>query len=111
MSWISCSCVAWKSFHAECFSRRTDSQHDSKRIESPRCVYETRFVWECSMRRECENLLGVARSIPVESLPALAGELETIRVTILARLASPPVAPIEERLLDIGETAKRLACS
>jgi excisionase family DNA binding protein len=63
------------------------------------------------MRRELAAALDAAKNLPAEDLPLLAGDLEQIRVTILARLASPPVAPVEDRLVSVDEVAKRLHCS
>jgi excisionase family DNA binding protein len=63
------------------------------------------------MRRELAAALDAAKKLPVEELPALAGELEIVRVTILARLAAPPIAPAEDRLLTVEECAARLHCS
>jgi predicted DNA-binding transcriptional regulator AlpA len=63
------------------------------------------------MRRELENALLLARSLPPHDLPAFLGAVEEIRVTALTRLTSPPSVPTEDRLLDVAETAKRLNCS
>jgi hypothetical protein len=62
------------------------------------------------MRRELEAALALARTLDLADLPLLCGDLELIRVTALARLAAPAVS-IEDKLLDIEQTAARLRCS
>ena len=59
------------------------------------------------MRRELEPVLEIARTLAADELPALLGELETIRVVALARIMTPRVVP-DDALLDIAEAAKRL---
>jgi excisionase family DNA binding protein len=63
------------------------------------------------MRRELETAMLAARTISPEELPRLLGDLEEVKATALARLIAPPAAQTRDRLLDIGEAAKRLAMS
>ena len=64
------------------------------------------------MRRELESALIAARTLLQEELPRLLGELEEIRATALARLASPEQEPqLPESLLDVDEAATRLGVS
>jgi hypothetical protein len=63
------------------------------------------------MRRELISVLELARSLPIDDLPAFLGGLEEIRVTAYTRLASPQAAPVEDRMLSVGECATRLHCS
>lgn len=53
-----------------------------------------------------------ARTLPVDKLPRLLGDLEVVRVTALARLSShaPATAPKDE-LLTCRQAAERLQCS
>ena len=62
------------------------------------------------MRKELQAALDAAKNLPSEELPALAGDLELIRVTILARLAAPPQER-EDKLIGIKQAAKRLGRS
>jgi excisionase family DNA binding protein len=64
-----------------------------------------------AVRKELAAALDAARSMPVEDLPRLLGELAEITATAQSRLYSPPTTPIEDRLLDVTETATRLHCS
>ena len=64
------------------------------------------------MRRELESVLIAAQSIPQEELPKLLGELEEIRATGLARLASAlPEVRLPDSLLAVDEAAVRLGVS
>lgn len=57
-------------------------------------------------------MLMTARTIPPDELPRLLGELEEIRTTALARLASPKhESQMPDSLLDVDEAATRLAVS
>jgi hypothetical protein len=59
-----------------------------------------------------EPILQQARTVPVETLPAFLGTLETIRITALARLHAPATTmrPNDE-LLDVNAAAGRLGVS
>jgi hypothetical protein len=57
------------------------------------------------------ELLALANSLPVVELPTFLGQLETIRVTAMARLASPTVAQTEDCLLEVPEASARLGVS
>jgi hypothetical protein len=62
------------------------------------------------MRREIESVLALAKNLGPDELAAFLGELETVRVTALARIASPAdVKP--DHMLDVEETAQRMHCS
>jgi hypothetical protein len=63
------------------------------------------------MRPELQPALEQARTLPAEQLAAFLGELETVRITALARITTPAVEPNQDVLLDVRETAKRLHCS
>ncbi len=64
------------------------------------------------MRRELETVLKIARDLNAEQLPELLGELEQVRVTAMARLAAPVIMqPSVDRLLGVGEAAKRMGVS
>lgn len=64
------------------------------------------------MRNELQLVLLAAKELPVGDLPGLLGELEEIRVTALARLTAPERVPQQaDKLLDIGEAARRLGVS
>jgi len=53
-----------------------------------------------------------ARTLAREELPRLLGELEEIRATALARLASPTLeSQMRDSLLDVDEAATRLGVS
>ena len=62
------------------------------------------------MRKELVAALDAAKNLPLADLPALAGDLELIRVTFLARLAAPPLER-EDKLIGIKQAAKRLGRS
>jgi hypothetical protein len=63
------------------------------------------------VRQELQSALTAARELPPEELPRLLGELEEIRATAMARLASPPAVAQEDELLDVDEAASRLGVS
>ena len=63
------------------------------------------------MRPELEAILRLAAELPARDLPGFLGELETVRVTALARITSPKVQPEEDRLLDVTEAGARLGVS
>src|SRR5437762_7579921 len=64
------------------------------------------------MRNELENALTAARTLPSEQLPRFLGDLEEIRMTVLARFApSPPAGATADQLLDIDEASRRLGMS
>ena len=64
------------------------------------------------LRRELESTLIVARTIDPSELPRLLGDLEEIRATALARLASPQhESEVPDSLLDVDEAAARLKVS
>lgn len=61
---------------------------------------------------QLEELLQAARTAPSDELPRLLGDLEEIRCTAMARLASPsPPQPQADVLLDAAEAARRLGMS
>jgi hypothetical protein len=62
------------------------------------------------MRKELDAALALAKTLPLEDLPVLAGMLEQIRFVILGRLAAPPQER-EDKLLNVKQTAKRMHCS
>jgi excisionase family DNA binding protein len=63
------------------------------------------------LRPELQPALALAKTLPPSDLPSFLGAVEEIRVTATARLASPPVAPVEDKLLTVKEAATRLHCS
>lgn len=64
------------------------------------------------MRSDLQPVLVAARSLPVEALPELLGELEQIRCTAMARLSAPAVLPVTpDELVDVEEAARRLGVS
>src|SRR5580704_2402335 len=64
------------------------------------------------MRTELQSVLAAARAVSPEDLPELLGELEMIRCTAMARLASPaPVHAVPDELLDVREASQRLGVS
>jgi len=64
------------------------------------------------MRDELQIVLRDARELPADQLPHLLGELEEVRATAMARLASAPIQrPESDELLDVSEAARRLGVS
>jgi hypothetical protein len=63
------------------------------------------------VRRELETVLLLARNLPAADLPEFLGQLETIRVTALARITTPTPAAKPDELLSVEQTAQRLHCS
>jgi hypothetical protein len=64
------------------------------------------------MRKELEPLLKLAGTLPAEELAVFLGQLETVRVIALSRIASPTVVPIpHDELLEVPECAHRLGVS
>jgi excisionase family DNA binding protein len=63
------------------------------------------------MRRELQPALEQARTLPTDQLAAFLGELETVRITALARITTPAVEAKQDSLLDVTEAAKRMHCS
>jgi len=63
------------------------------------------------MRRELESALMQATALAQAELPRFLGDLEEIRSTALARLATPTAEPLSDELLDVHEAARRLGCS
>lgn len=59
-----------------------------------------------------ERLRGVARELPAGELPNFIGELEAVKATAWARLASPsPSAQEHDELLEVEVAAQRLGVS
>lgn len=63
------------------------------------------------MRHELEPALALAKNLAPEQLPHFLGELEAVRVTALARIATPAAETKPDELVDVGQAAKRLGCS
>jgi hypothetical protein len=63
------------------------------------------------MRQELQLALEQARTLAPAELAVFLGELETVRVTALARLASPAVEQQKDENLDVEETARRMHVS
>ena len=63
------------------------------------------------MRPELETILRLAGELSARDLPGFLGELETVRVTALARITSPKVKLEEDRLLDVTQAGARLGVS
>jgi excisionase family DNA binding protein len=64
-----------------------------------------------SMRPELANALELARTLPVEELPALLGSLSEITATAQARLLTPSTVPVHDELLTVEECAERMRVS
>ena len=65
------------------------------------------------MRNELQAVLMAARELPAVELPRLLGDLEEIRCTAMARMATPP-PPAQfqaDELLSVTEAASRLGIS
>jgi excisionase family DNA binding protein len=63
------------------------------------------------MRASLESVLALAKILAPEELPRLLGDLEEIRVTALARLASPVIEARPDELLSVEEASKRMGVS
>jgi hypothetical protein len=63
------------------------------------------------IRQELEPALAAARSLPMEELPRLIGDLEQIRVIALARLTAPATVSRADELVGIEEASRRLNIS
>lgn len=64
------------------------------------------------MREELKSALAQAKTVAVEELPRLLGDLEEVRATALARLTAPQPAQVQDdALLDVAEAASRLGVS
>jgi len=63
------------------------------------------------MRASLEFALGLAKTLAPEELPRLLGDLEEIRVTGLARLASPVTEARPDELLSVEQASKRMGVS
>jgi len=63
------------------------------------------------MRRSLESALSEAKALPPEQLPEFLGELHTVEVIALARIAAPTFEPRPDRLLNVAEVADRLHLS
>jgi excisionase family DNA binding protein len=65
------------------------------------------------VRDELQFALRAARDLPAEELPRLLGEIEEVRCTAMARLATP--APVQsagsDELLSVEEASRRLGVS
>lgn len=64
-----------------------------------------------AMRPELEPAMSAARSLPVEQLARLIGDLEEVRCVAMSRLIAPTPAPQPDELVDIQEAARRLGVS
>jgi hypothetical protein len=58
-----------------------------------------------------ERVLDLARTLPTAELPVFIGELETVRVTALARITTPHIESQRDENLDVAEAARRLGVS
>jgi excisionase family DNA binding protein len=63
------------------------------------------------MRDELQIALSAARELPAPELPRLLGELEEIRATAMARLASPASVQRPDELLTVEQASERLGVS
>jgi excisionase family DNA binding protein len=63
------------------------------------------------MRPELQSALVQARTLAPEELPRLLGDLEEIRATALARLASPAAESRPDEMLDVEQAAVRMNLS
>ena len=71
-----------------------------------------RGAWAETLRTALDTLLGAASQLPTEQMPSFLGQLETVRVVSMARLAA--AAPREQepdKLLDAGAASERLGVS
>ena len=62
-------------------------------------------------RPELANVLELARTVPVEELPALIGALAEITATAQVRLLTPSPVPGRDQLLTVEECAERMRVS
>ena len=62
------------------------------------------------MRDALKVVLALARELDAADLPYFLGELETVRVTALQRLA-PPVIPAPDELLTVEQLSERMKVS
>jgi single-strand DNA-binding protein len=67
--------------------------------------------WANCMRDELQSVLIAAQELPAPELPRLLGELEEIRATAMARLASPATVHLPDELLTVEQAAGRLGVS
>jgi hypothetical protein len=63
------------------------------------------------MRHELEAALRLARDLNRDELPKLLGELEEVRATAQARLATPPAPAQPDQWVGIEEAAAMLSVS
>jgi len=63
------------------------------------------------MRRELEEVLELAGTLPADELPRLLGELEEVRARAFQRLSTPEQAPTSDALLTVKQVAARLSVS
>jgi predicted DNA-binding transcriptional regulator AlpA len=63
------------------------------------------------MRPELEEALRLANELHRDDLPRLLGDIEEVRATASARLASPSAPPQPDQLLDVEEAAATLGLS
>jgi len=63
------------------------------------------------MREELKRGLELARILPAEELPEFLGDVEQVRITALARIASPAVEARPDESLTIEQAHKRLGVS
>ena len=58
-----------------------------------------------------ELLLAQARTVALEDLPRLLGDIEEARAVALSRLMSPPPKCGKDELIDVAEAAARMGVS
>jgi len=63
------------------------------------------------MRASLESAVVLAKTLAPEELPRLLGDLEEIRVTALARFASPVTETRPDELLSVEQASKRMGVS
>jgi excisionase family DNA binding protein len=63
------------------------------------------------VRDELQPALALARELDAADLPSFLGELETVRVIALQRLASPVIPAPPDALIEVPEAAHRLGVS
>ena len=74
--------------------------------------FADRGLVEANVNDQLKLVLQVARTIPVESLPRLLGDLEEVKAVAFSRLTASALAPAApEEWLTAAEASARLHCS
>jgi excisionase family DNA binding protein len=63
------------------------------------------------LAKEFQAVLDVLPDTPIDAIPYLLGDLETLRITLVRRLNSPAPAQSHDQLLSVDDAAERLGMS